>query len=333
MRWSDLRGHVLPQLQFRRALIAGKLANSYLLIGPEGCGKRQFSLLLAKTLLCETNPPEQWDPCGVCTDCRLVEAGTHPDLIEIAKPPERSTIPLELLIGHRDLRMQEGLCHQLSLRPARGRRKVAIIDDADHLSEEAANCMLKTLEEPPLDSILLLLGTSEQRQLPTIRSRCQVIRCPGLTVADCAHLLLQEDGVGDPDEAERLATFYRGDLAQARFWNTPERRAQREQLWNELGAAGDLVKLIDEVQGLVSHEADDVAAEKRVRLRAVLQLALERQRQDLRRAIDTGSSLELAVRRIEHTLEALQQIDRNANLTALITAWASHVRVCPVPPP
>jgi DNA polymerase-3 subunit delta' len=326
VQWSDLRGHEKPRLHFQRALQAGRLANTYLLIGPEGSGKRLFARLLAKTLLCEQHPPEQWQPCGQCPGCILVEARTHPDLMEIERPPDRATIPLELLIGNRESRMQEGLCHQLSLRPARGSRKVAIIDDADHLSEEAANCLLKTLEEPPLDSLLLLLGTSEQRQLPTIRSRCQIIRGSSLSIADCATVLLQEGVITDPREAEQLSVFFEGDLARARFWQDVERRAQRDQLWQQFGSAVDIATLIEEVQGIVTQDADDAAAEKRVRLRAILQLAVERQRRDLRTSLDAGGDPKPLLDRLDRTLEALQQVDRNANLTALITAWAGHVR-------
>ena len=94
----------------------------------------------------------------------------------VARPPGKSFIPVDLFIGDREHRSQEGLCHRLSLRPASEKRRIAIIEDADFLNEEGANCLLKTLEEPPPGSVLILIGTSQQRQLPTIRSRCQVIR-------------------------------------------------------------------------------------------------------------------------------------------------------------
>ena len=115
-------------------------------------------------------------PCGVCQGCVQVIAETHPDLLRVGKPDDRSFIPLDLLIGRPEARMQEGFCRDIRLRPFRGRRKVAILQDADYLNEEGANCLLKTLEEPPADAVVILIGTSEQRQLPTIRSRCRIIR-------------------------------------------------------------------------------------------------------------------------------------------------------------
>ena len=116
-----------------------------------------------------------------------IEAGTHPDFFTAARPPESAEFPIEL--------MRE-LCQHFSLKAARGRGKVVVIDDADDLNEESANCFLKTLEEPPPGSVLILIGTSTDRQRPTIMSRCQVVRfrpLPPETVAE----LLQANGVDD----------------------------------------------------------------------------------------------------------------------------------------
>src|SRR4029450_8202547 len=98
--------------------------------------------------------------------------------------------PLELLIGDAEHRMRAGLCYNIALKPFSARRKVAIIDDADYLNKEGANCLLKTLEEPPPKSLLIMIGTSEQRQVPTIRSRCQIVRFQPLAEEDVAELLL-----------------------------------------------------------------------------------------------------------------------------------------------
>ena len=84
----------------------------------------------------------------------MVLAGTHPDLDLVGKPADKSFLPLELFIGEREHRRQEGLCHNISLKPFMGGRKIAVIDDADFLNAEGANCLLKTLEEPPPRSVL-----------------------------------------------------------------------------------------------------------------------------------------------------------------------------------
>src|SRR5579864_7663912 len=112
------------------------------------------------------------------------------------------------------------LCQDLSLKPARGRGKVAIVDDADDLNEESANCFLKTLEEPPPRSVLILIGTSPDRQLATIRSRCQVVHffpLPAELVAE----ILRAPGVEDDKLIERLVHLSDGSPGQARALADP----------------------------------------------------------------------------------------------------------------
>ncbi|MBQ6106980.1 MAG: hypothetical protein IJK97_02120, partial [Thermoguttaceae bacterium] len=122
------------------------------------------------------NDPGLMEPCGKCESCRQMLAGTHPDLLRVSKPEDRAFIPIDLFIGPKEARRQVGLCAELAKKPIYEKRKIAIIDDADFLNIEGANSMLKTLEEPPKNSVLILLGTTASRQLPTIRSRCQIIR-------------------------------------------------------------------------------------------------------------------------------------------------------------
>ena len=97
-------------------------------------------------------------------------SATHPDLHLVSKPADRGFIPLSAFIGDEAHRMREGLCHTIALKPMMGGRRVAIIDDADYLNDESANALLKTLEEPPPRSVLILIAGNLERQLPTIRS-------------------------------------------------------------------------------------------------------------------------------------------------------------------
>ena len=149
MSWQDVHGHEEIIEQLRRAASRGRLASTMLFLGPPGVGKRTLALALAQALLCEANPEEMLQACGACPGCQLVRAGTHPDLEIVGKPEDRNFIPVETFIGDRQHRMQTGLCHNIALKPFRGGRRIAVIDDADHLNEEGANCLLKTLEEPP----------------------------------------------------------------------------------------------------------------------------------------------------------------------------------------
>jgi DNA polymerase-3 subunit delta' len=202
MAWQGIVGHDHLVEQFRRAIARGRLASTFLFLGPAGIGKRAFAVKLAQTLLCSVRPPELMDPCGACPGCTQVLAGTHPDLTIVSKPVDKNEMPLELFIGSRDKRMQEGLCHTISLKPFMGGRRVAIIDDADTLNEEGANCLLKTLEEPPPQSTIILIGTSAEKQLPTIRSRCQIVRFRPLSAEEVEQLILAHGLFQDRTEAE-----------------------------------------------------------------------------------------------------------------------------------
>ncbi len=134
MNWEKVLGHRDMVERFRASARRGRLASTYLFVGPEGIGKRTFALQLAKSLLCETRSEIDLDPCETCPACQQVAAKTHPDLILVSKPRDKKFIPVETFIGDREHRRQQGLCHDIGLKPFRGGRKFAIIDDADYLN-------------------------------------------------------------------------------------------------------------------------------------------------------------------------------------------------------
>src|SRR5438128_11535919 len=153
MSWSQILGHERWVELFRHAVRRNRLAHAYLFVGPAGVGKRLFALELAKALLCERNEPGQLDACGECEACKLIDADTHPDFFWRGKPwidpkdgKEKNEIPIDLM---------RKLCASLGLKSARGRAKVAVLDDADDLNEESANCFLKTLDVPPPGSVFI----------------------------------------------------------------------------------------------------------------------------------------------------------------------------------
>jgi DNA polymerase-3 subunit delta' len=118
----------------------------------------------------------------------------------------------------------------------RGARRVAIVDDADHLSEEAANAFLKTLEEPPPGSALILVGTTPEAQLDTVVSRCRVLRFDPLPNADLAAVLLDQGRTNDPDEAQRLAHLGEGSVTRALALADPALETFRRALIDEIAA-------------------------------------------------------------------------------------------------
>lgn len=240
MAWQRIRGHDALVEGFRRAVRRGRLAHAYLFTGPAGVGKRLFAVELAKSLLCENATEDELQACDRCPSCVQVEAGTHPDFFPAVRPPEALEFPIEL--------MRE-LCRGFALKSARGRGKVVLIDDADDLNEESANCFLKTLEEPPPRSVLILIGSTSDRQLPTIVSRCQVIRFAPLP-ASVVDELVQAQGVEDAALRARLVHLGGGspglalELADPALWEfrrellagltkTPMRSVELAQKWME----------------------------------------------------------------------------------------------------
>jgi DNA polymerase-3 subunit delta' len=342
--WHGIHGHDDVVELFRRALLRGRLASSFLFVGPPGIGKRTFALKLAQAMLCQTRSEEALDPCGACPSCIQVAAGTHPDLNLVSKPDDKSFIPVELLIGDREHRRREGLCHDISLKPYLGGRKIALIDDADHLNAEGANALLKTLEEPPPRSVLILIGTSPARQLPTIRSRCQLVRFQPLPVEVVAELLVAKDFVADPAEARRLAQYSEGSIQRAIELADPELWSFRNTLFDRLAEpALDSVRLAQSVASFVD-DAGKEASSRRARLRQVVAFAAEFYRQLLHaqcgtvlsddqelqthvaQALNRGpSKSEATAVRLDRCLDAAAQIDRNANQSTLIECWLDEL--------
>ena len=290
MTWQGIEGHDDVVEKFRAMLARGRLASTFLFVGPVGIGKRSFAVRLAAALLCQDRAAAALDPCGVCASCLQVAAGTHPDLLRVTKPADKSFIPLELLIGSKEKRMQEGLCHDISLKPFMGGRRVAIIDDADHLNEEGANCLLKTLEEPPPRSLLILIGTSADRQLPTIRSP-QIVRFRPLSDDVVARLLVAHGIVTDAAQAERAARASGGSVEQATELTAPALWEFRDVLVAQFSAGDfDNVEFAKTVSEFVDAAGKEAAA-RRARMRLVIGCAVEFYRELLRTLADGSLAL------------------------------------------
>lgn len=343
MSWQQIRGHDRVLEQFRRALERGRLASTFLFVGPAGIGKRTFAFKLAQGLLCERAPETRLDPCGECPSCRQVAAGSHPDVELVARPPDKSFIPVELLIGDAEHRMRAGLCYSIALKPYSGRRKVAIIDDADYLNKEGANCLLKTLEEPPPKSLLILIGTSEQRQLPTIRSRCQIVRFQPLAESDVAELLVERGLCEDAALARLAASRGEGSLARAALWCDEGLAEFRGQLLETLAQPDFDLLPAAKLVGQFAESAGKDSAAKRERLRLAVSLAEEFYRTVLQaqtaggasrdeelsrpvaRAVRWIPSDEAAAACLDVCLDAYAHIDANANQATLIEWWLDEL--------
>ncbi len=208
---------------------AGRFPHAFLFVGPPGVGKSLFARTLAQALLCETNPELMLEPCGRCPSCLQIVADSHPDVLLVNKPEDRQELPVRAI---RDL------CIDLGLKPMRGHRRVAIVADGDDMSEEAANAFLKTLEEPPPGSVLILIGDSADAQIATVVSRCRVLRFDPLSTEDLSAILLEDGLVASPEDAASLADRAGGSVARAKALADPEVGPFRREMIDTLTASG-----------------------------------------------------------------------------------------------
>ena len=227
--------------QLNRVRDQGRLPHALMLIGPEGIGKQIFASRLADSLLCEA-PLADGQPCGGCAACAWLQAGTHPDLLQLTPEEAGKAIKVDQV---------RSLCTELGMTSHAGGHKVAVIQPADAMNSNAANSLLKTLEEPTRNTVLILLTAFPGKLPATIRSRCQQLRLilPQGTVAqrwlesrgvpaDVAARCLQMTG-GAPLKALELAG---SDLLELR-----EQRL--EELWRVFCGQLDPVPLAAQWMG------------------------------------------------------------------------------------
>ena len=324
MDWNSFVGHERQRRWFRTAVGRDRLASSFLMVGPPAVGKRTFARLIAKTLLCQRRGFGEFTICGRCEGCAMVQAATHPDLIEVAKPPDAATFPIKILVGEGETRMREGVCYDIRLKPFFNQRRIAIIDDADSITPEVANTLLKTLEEPPAGSLIFLISTSEQRQLPTIRSRTQAIRFSPLPAEQLATLVRRLGWCDDSQQAAEIARRSDGTLQAAMQLRDAPTAAAYDEVQVILAKYPlPFQQLAKTAEGLLKSRGDDTQA-KREALRMAMQWAIDYLRRQIATA-GAGGDVHpaLATEAILRTVESQYLVDRNLNSTGLIEAWAS----------
>ncbi len=229
----DCYGQFRAICRLQRANEFGRLHHACIFHGPEGVGKSMLAKFWAQSLLCE-NPVQRpltdypgFDPsspiavgevsdsCGECKECHLAESGNHPDIHIINRDLARFTsksrssqilsMPIDVIREY----VIDQACHS----PVRGKAKFFIIEEADTMLWQAQNALLKTLEEPPNDTFLILITSQPDKFLQTIRSRCQMVRFDSLNTNMIKSKLVEQDV--EANEAEFWAEFSAGSLGQA----------------------------------------------------------------------------------------------------------------------
>ncbi|MEA2627031.1 MAG: polymerase subunit delta, partial [Candidatus Binatota bacterium] len=212
IRLGDVLGQDEAVAMLRDGFARTRLHHSLLFVGPRGVGKHTTARALAAALFCAGGGA---DACGECVPCRQVIAGTHPDLATMELPPVKpSADPRERRKRALSIDQVREMQAALGRRPIAGTRRVAIVDDAETLSEEAQNALLKTLEEPPPESFLILVSATGSALRPTVRSRCQRVTFRALDTATLERALI-ERFEKPAEEARELAAHAEGSVGRA----------------------------------------------------------------------------------------------------------------------
>ncbi len=221
MSFHDIIGHRRPIQILKNAVERGKIPSSYLFSGIEGIGKKYSAITLAKTLNCNN---KNSDCCDQCLSCKKIDHHKHPD-IRVTEPVQ-NTIKIDQI---------RSIKQDFSFRPFEGNKKVLIIDEAEKMNHHAANSLLKTLEEPPLDTLIVLITSHIHLLLPTIISRCQRVNFNPLS-SDSIFKILKNNSNIDDDRAYLLASLSEGSAGKALAINQGELLAYRNKLINKISA-------------------------------------------------------------------------------------------------
>ncbi|HXW85128.1 MAG TPA: AAA family ATPase, partial [Candidatus Binataceae bacterium] len=231
MPFTGIRGHRERAELLCRELNA-RASHAYLFSGPRGIGKSLVATALAHALLCERSPGVNFcctpqncptrrsaqaatgraragaaasEPrCECCAACVQLAAGVHPDCTRIGRAANRTDVLIEQV---------RELIAQLGIKPSRGSRRIAIIDDAETLNPPGQNALLKTLEEPPGQSLIFMITSSERALLDTVRSRMRLVRFPALAIGDLEAILATRGT--EPARGAAIARLARGSAARA----------------------------------------------------------------------------------------------------------------------
>ncbi|MBN1353145.1 MAG: DNA polymerase III subunit delta' [Candidatus Omnitrophica bacterium] len=258
MSFEGIKGQDRAVKTLTESLCLGRIFSNYLFVGPEGSGKFLTAKAFAKAVNCLSGTEK---PCPGCISCRKIDANVHPDVFFVEPKGVSSVIGIDSI---------RGVIAEASLKPYEGKKKVFIINDAHYMNNEASNAFLKTLEEPPGNTIFILISRSEKAVLPTIASRCHLIKFFAAPCKLVKQVLKEGFGI-DEKEAELLANFSSGRIGKAvnmKKRNLIEKKnrlidslvflknASRTDLSGELGSYDTREGLKENIEFLLSYFRD-----------------------------------------------------------------------------
>lgn len=246
LKFGDILGHEQIKEHFQKAIKSNKVSHAYILTGETGMGRKSLANAFALTLLCEKGKSE---PCMECHACKQVLSGNHPDLIYVTHEKPAS-------IGVDDIREQ--INDTVMVRPYSSYYKVYIVDEAEKMTQQAQNALLKTIEEPPSYAIIILLTTNQEAFLPTILSRCVQLKLKPLKDFVVKSYLTESMKISEAD-AEVYAAFARGNLGKAiTIASSEDFKEMHQEILNLLKHIKeiDISELIDYIQKLKDNHMD-----------------------------------------------------------------------------
>lgn len=303
----------------KNAWKSGRLGQAFFFHGPDGIGKRTFAKEMGRALLCEKTGPEL-EACDACPSCALVESDNHPDLHYAAPPADSLEFPIELM------RQQ---CEQFALKSFRGGYRILILDDCDKLNEESANCFLKRLEEPPPKYAIFLLGSSPEKQLETILSRCQQVAFTALTDAQVKTLLGKVELPAGAN-LEKTAEFALGSPGLAMRVAQPEFLQARETFLQALGEKSPDAVRLAKLAVEFSESAGKNTAEQRARVIWLFHTLVHFLRNSLKEQLlseATGGAFSppRIPAMIQACLSAEERIHRRMQISLVVESWVEEL--------
>ena len=214
--FKDIIGQKQAKEHFQTAIETGNISHAYIINGETGSGRRMLADAFAKALQCEKHPNA--DSCDSCKSCHQAESGNHPDIRYITH--EKASISVD------DIREQ--LNNDIQIKPYSSEHKIYIIPDANKMTEQAQNALLKTIEEPPSYAVILLLTDNLNALLPTIQSRCVTINTKPISKEEIAGYLVSHLSM-EQEQADIAAGFCQGNMGKAiRFANSTDFQEMKE---------------------------------------------------------------------------------------------------------
>ena len=245
--FKDIIGQESIKKHLQTAIKTGNLSHAYIINGEYGSGRQTIASALAKTIQCQSKTDDT-DACGVCTSCKQAESHNHPDIKYITH--DKTSISVN------DIREQ--LNNDISIKPYSSEYKIYIIPDANKMTEQAQNALLKTIEEPPVYAIIILLTENCDSLLPTIRSRCVTLTM-NTVEKDKICTYLENKFQLEPEQAQIAANYCQGNIGKAiRFASSSdfiEMKNQVLKLLKNLDSM-DIASIIDTIKEFSTHKND-----------------------------------------------------------------------------